>query len=73
MEFNEKFDLRKDPDLVDGMSHRLHWDEHPGVWKLRDSGLSLEELLSITIHWSFSNEKWTKHVVDFRKGMGYTS
>lgn len=61
-EFNRKFDLRVDPDLVDGFSHRLHWDEHPAVWRLRDADLTLEERIAITIHWSFSNEKWTNLV-----------
>ena len=61
-EFNAKFDLRVDPDLVDGFSHRLHWDEHPAVWRLRDADLTLEERIAITIHWSFSNEKWTNLV-----------
>jgi hypothetical protein len=59
MEFNRKFDLREDPDLVEGFSHRLHWDEHPAVWRLRNADLSLEERIAITIHFSFSNEKWT--------------
>jgi hypothetical protein len=58
-EFNRKFDLRVDPDLVEGFSHRLHWDEHPAVWRLRDADLTLEERIAVTIHWSFSNEKWT--------------
>jgi len=58
-EFNRKFDRREDPDLVEGFSHRLHWDEHPAVWRLRDADLSLENRIAITIHWSFSNEKWT--------------
>ena len=49
MEFNEKFDLREDPDLVEGMSHRLHWDEHPAVEILRESSLSLQERIAITI------------------------
>ena len=44
---------------MDGFSHRLHWDEHPAVWRLRDADLTLEERIAITIHWSFSNEKWT--------------
>jgi len=57
MEFNRKFDLREDPDLVEGFSHRLHWHEHPAVWRLRDAGLSLEEQIAVTIHFSFSNEK----------------
>lgn len=68
MEFNEKFDLREDPDLVDGMSHRLHWDEHPAVWMLRDADLSLEERIALTIHWSFSNEKWTNFLAILEKG-----
>ena len=58
-EFNQKFDLRIDPDLVEGFSHRLHWDEHPAVWRLRDADLSLEDRIAVTIHFSFSNEKWT--------------
>lgn len=68
MEFNEKFDLREDPDLVDGMSHRLHWDEHPAVWRLREEKLSLEERIAVTIHWSFSNEKWTNLLTILDKG-----
>ena len=68
MEFNEKFDLREDPDLVDGMSHRLHWDEHPAVWRLREENLSLEERIAVTIHWSFSNEKWTNLLTILDKG-----
>ena len=59
MEFNRKFDLREDPDLVEGFSHRLHWHEHPAVWRLREADLSLEERIAVTIHFSFSNEKWT--------------
>ena len=70
MEFNEKFDLREDPDLVDGMSHRLHWDEHPAVWLLRDTKLSLEERIAITIQWSFSNEKWTNLANNPRQRLG---
>lgn len=59
MEFNRKFDLREDPNLVEGFSHRLHWHEHPAVWRLREADLSLEERIAVTIHFSFSNEKWT--------------
>lgn len=44
---------------MEGFSHRLHWDEHPAVWRLRDAELSLEERIAVTIHFSFSNEKWT--------------
>tara|TARA_R110001592_G_scaffold144202_1_gene367276 strand:+ start:566 stop:1390 length:825 start_codon:yes stop_codon:yes gene_type:complete len=68
MEFNRKFDLREDPDLVEGMSHRLHWDEHPAVWRLRDADLGLEERIALTIHWSFSNEKWTNFLTILEKG-----
>lgn len=68
MEFNRKFDLREDPDLVDGMSHRLHWDEHPAVWRLREGDLSLEERIAVCIHWSFSNEKWTNLLTILEKG-----
>jgi len=67
-EFSCKFDLREDPDLVDGFSHRLHWAEHPAVWRLRDADLSLEERIALTIHWSFSNEKWTNFLTILEKG-----
>ena len=67
-EFNRKFDLREDPDLVEGMSHRLHWDEHPAVWRLREADLGLEERIALTIHWSFSNEKWTNFLTILEKG-----
>jgi hypothetical protein len=50
------------------MSHRLHWDEHPAVWKLRDADLSLEERIAVTIHWSFCNEKWTNLLTILEKG-----
>jgi hypothetical protein len=68
MEFNRKFDLRVDPDLVEGFSHRLHWHEHPAVWRLRDADLSLEDRIAITIHFSFSNEKWTNLVTILDEG-----
>jgi hypothetical protein len=68
MEFIEKFDRREDPDLVEGFSHRLHWAEHPAVWRLREENLSLEERIAVTIHWSFSNEKWTNLLTILDKG-----
>ena len=70
MEFNRKFDLRADPDLVEGFSHRLHWDEHPAVWRLAEENLSLEERIAVTMHWSFSNEKWTNLITILDKGWG---
>jgi hypothetical protein len=68
MEFREKFDLREDPDIVEGFSHRKHWCEHPAVWRLAEENLSLEERIAVTVHWSFSNEKWTNLLTILDKG-----
>lgn len=58
-EFCRAFDKREDPILRDHFqqhSHRLHWQEHPYVDKVK--GLPMFERIWLTLIFSFTNEHW---------------
>lgn len=70
-EFLDKFDAREDPLLRDEyqiFSHRRSWADNPFTFYFRDKDLSMEDRLALTLHFSFSNEKWTNIVSIYEKG-----
>ena len=70
-EFLDKFDRREDPLLRDEyqiFSHRRSWADNPFTHKFRNAGLSLEEKIALTVHFSFSNEKWVNVVSIYENG-----
>ena len=59
-EFCRAYDVREEPLLKANpqqFSHRLHWDEMPYAYEMKDEK-NIETLLHHTIVWSFSNEHW---------------
>ena len=70
-EYLYKFNKREDKLLRDEFqifSHRVSWAENPFTFKFKDAALSLEEKIALTIHFSFSNEKWTNVVSIYENG-----
>jgi hypothetical protein len=70
-EFLDKFDKREDPLLRDEyqiFSHRRSWADNPFTHRFRDVDMTLAEKIALTVHFSFSNEKWVNVVTIDEKG-----
>jgi hypothetical protein len=70
-EFLDKFDKREDPLLRDEyqiFSHRRSWADNPFTHRFRDVDMTLAEKIALTVHFSFSNEKWVNVVTIQEKG-----